>query len=86
MWTEYKPWCTQIKDLVLFGSAERLRESVWRKRPKPWSGKWILHHDYALTPDSLKVRKFLAKKSITKRDYPPYSPDLVHCDFWPLPK
>jgi hypothetical protein len=28
------------------------------------------------------VREFLAKKSITKVDRPPYSPDLARCDFW----
>jgi hypothetical protein len=26
--------------------------------------------------------EFLAKKSITKLDHPPYSPDLAPCDFW----
>jgi hypothetical protein len=29
---------------------------------------------------------FLAKKSITKMDHPPYSPDLVPRDFWLFPK
>jgi hypothetical protein len=28
----------------------------------------------------------VAKKSITKMDYPTYSPDLAPCDFWPFPK
>jgi hypothetical protein len=32
--------------------------------------------------DALRVREFLAKKSITKMDNPPYSPDLAPCDFW----
>ena len=43
----------------------RLRESVQRKRPRLWPDKWIL----------------LAKNSITKMDHPPYTPDLVPCDF-----
>jgi hypothetical protein len=34
----------------------------------------------------LRVREFLAKKLITKMDYPPYSPDLAPCDFWLFPK
>jgi hypothetical protein len=32
------------------------------------------------------VAEFLAKKSITKLDHPPYSPDLAPCDFGLLPK
>jgi hypothetical protein len=32
------------------------------------------------------VEELLAKKSITKMDCPPYSPDLATCDFWLFPK
>jgi len=32
----------------------RLWESVWRKRPGLWSGKWIIHHDIAAAHDALK--------------------------------
>jgi hypothetical protein len=35
---------------------------------------------------TLRVREFLAKKSITKMDRPPYSPELASCDFWLFPK
>jgi hypothetical protein len=44
----------------------RLRESVWRKRPELWPDKWILHHDNAPAHDALRVREFLAKKSVVK--------------------
>ena len=64
----------------------RLQECVWRKRPRLWLNKWILHHDYAPTHDTLRVYEFLAKNSITKMDHPPYSPDLALCDFWLFPK
>jgi len=60
----------------------RLRESVWRKRPRLWPDKWILHHDNAPAHD-VWVREYLAKKSITKMDHPPYSPDLAPW-FWTL--
>jgi hypothetical protein len=60
----------------------RLWESVWRKRPELWLNKWILHHDKAPAHDALSVREFLVKKSITKMDNPPYSPDLAPRDFW----
>jgi histone-lysine N-methyltransferase SETMAR len=58
----------------------RLGESVWRKRPELWPDKWILHNDNAPAHDALRVREFLAKKSTTKMDHPPYSPDLAPCD------
>jgi histone-lysine N-methyltransferase SETMAR len=59
----------------------RLRESLRKKRPELWPDKWILHHDNAPAHDALRVREFLAKKSNTKMDHPPYSPDLAPCDF-----
>jgi hypothetical protein len=34
----------------------------------------------------LRVREFLDKKSITKVDHPPYSPDLGLNNFWLYPK
>jgi hypothetical protein len=36
--------------------------------------------------DALRVREFLAKKSITKMDHPFYLPELAPCDFWLFPK
>jgi hypothetical protein len=64
----------------------RLWELVKRKRPKLWPNKWICHNDNAPLYEALRVRKFLAKKSITKMDHPPYSPDLDPSDFWLSPK
>jgi hypothetical protein len=43
--------------------------------------KWILHRDKASVHDVLRVREFLAKKSITKMDHPFYSPDLAPLQF-----
>jgi hypothetical protein len=54
----------------------RLQESDQRKRPRLWSDKWIIHHNIAQAHDVLRVRKFLAKNSITKMDHPPYLPEL----------
>jgi hypothetical protein len=65
---------------VLFGNA--VWESIRRKRPELWPDKWILHQDNACLRDALRVCEFLSKKSITKMDHPPYSPDLATCDFW----
>jgi histone-lysine N-methyltransferase SETMAR len=64
----------------------RLRESVGNKIPELWPYKWILHHHNAPVHDALRIHEFLTKKSITTMDHPPYSPDLVPCDFWIFPK
>jgi hypothetical protein len=55
----------------------RLRESVGRKRHELWPDKCTLHHDNGPVHDVLSVREILAKKSATKMDQPPYSPDLA---------
>jgi hypothetical protein len=44
----------------------RLRETVRRKRPELCPDKWILRHNNAPAHTALRVREFLAKKSITK--------------------
>jgi hypothetical protein len=55
----------------------RLQESIWRQRSELRPDNWILHHDNASEHDVLIVHKFLAKKSNTKMDHLPYSPDLT---------
>jgi transposase len=65
---------------------KQLREAVHRKRPALWPNDWILHHDIATAHKMLSVKQFLAKKSITEMEHPPYSPDLVPNDFWFFPK
>jgi hypothetical protein len=55
---------------VLLGSADKVTG-----RLELWHEKWIFHHDNDLEYDALIVRVFMAKKSITKMDHPPYSPD-----------
>jgi hypothetical protein len=79
MWTEYEQTVNQQCYLEVL---TRLRGSVLRKRPELWHAKWILHHDNAPAHDALRVREFLAKKSITKIDHPSCSPDLAPCGFW----
>jgi hypothetical protein len=64
----------------------RLREAIRRRRPELWPDAWILHHDNAPAHDALAVLEFLAKKSISILDHPPYSPDLAPCDFRLFPK
>jgi hypothetical protein len=51
-----------------------------------WPEKWILHHNNDPAHDALRVCEFLAKKSFTKMDQTPYSPDLAPYNFWLFPK
>jgi hypothetical protein len=59
----------------------RLRESNRRKRPELWPDTWIFYHENSLVYDVLRVHEFVANKSITEMDHPPYSPELAPCDF-----
>ena len=59
----------------------------WFGRPQLWAtSDWQLHHDNVPTHASHLVQSFLAKTSNHPGDQPPYSTDLVPCDFWLFPK
>jgi hypothetical protein len=63
----------------------RMHENVRRLRPELWQQKnWLLHHN---TPShtSLFTRELLTKNNMTVIPHPPYSLDLVRCDFSPFP-
>jgi transposase len=81
MWTKHEQTANKQCYLEVL---TRLRESVRRKRPELWPPKWILHYDNAPAHDALRVREFLANKSITKMDHPPYAPDLAPLQFLAL--
>ena len=42
----------------------------------------LFHHDNAPAHNALGNREFLAKNDIAVLEQPPYSPDLVPCDFF----
>jgi len=57
------------------------------KRPELWrAGNWLLHDDNTPSHWALVMREFLAHNSIITLPHPPYSPDLVPCDFFFFPK
>ena len=59
----------------------------WSRRLQLWAtGDWQFHHNNVPTHASLLVQSFLVKHQITQVTLPPYSPDLVPCDFWLFPK
>ena len=54
-----------------------------KKRPEMWSsGDWFLHPDNAPAHMALSVQQFLAKNNMTVIPHPPYSLDVVPCDFF----
>ena len=58
----------------------------WFRRLQLWAaGDWQLHHYKHLLIHHV-TQSFLAKYQITQVAQPPYSPDLVPCDFWLFPK
>jgi transposase len=51
--------------------------------------KWFqncCHQDNAPPHNALSVKQFLANKNITVLEHPPYSPDLLPCNFYLFPK
>ena len=64
---------------------EQLRKRVQRVR-RDIEEDWVLQHDNAPAHTTLSIREFLAKKNIPVLPHPPYSPDLVPCEFYLFPK
>jgi hypothetical protein len=65
----------------------RMRKQNRRKRPERWQNQeWLLNHDNAPAHTALSVQRLLAAKNMAADPQPPYSPDLVPCDFFLLPR
>jgi histone-lysine N-methyltransferase SETMAR len=65
---------------------KQLHEAVHRKRPELWPNYWTLHYEHVPANKALSVKHFLAEKSITEIEHPPYYPDLAPYDFWLFPE
>ena len=62
------------------------RKRFCRKRPALFkSGQWYFHQDNAPVHKSILLTDYLTKMGIKTVLRPPYSPDLVPCDFWLFP-
>ena len=68
---------------VLRGFRKRFR---WKRPALFKSGQWHFHQDNAPVHNSILVTDYLTKMGIKTIPQPPYSPDLVPCDFWLFPK
>ena len=59
----------------------------WLRRPQLWTtGDWQLHHNNTPAHGSRLMQTFFCETSNHPMIQPPYSPDLVPCDFWLFPK
>ena len=66
---------------------KRLLQRIRRVRPELHrTGSWVLLHDNAPAHAAIRVRQFLAQRSVTVIDHPPYSPDLAPADFFLFPR
>ena len=54
----------------------------WQRRPKSGPRGLKLLHDNARPHKTKLVKSVLEGMKITELEHPPYSPDLVPCDFW----
>jgi hypothetical protein len=80
---EFVPEGQIVNDEFYSNVLRRLREDIRRKQPEMWcAGNWPLHDDNAPPHLALVTREFLAHKDIITLSHPPYSPDLVPCDFF----
>ena len=60
----------------------KVKEFYNKKRPrKGWSGVHLLH-DNASSHKCEVVKSFLASEKVKVLNHPPYSPDLIPCDFF----
>jgi len=60
---------------------KQLYAAVLRKRPE-LVAQWLDSPPWHCSSSQGTVKQFLAQKSITKMEHPPYSPDLVPHDIW----
>ena len=67
-----------------FFSLSKVIYFVHKRRPTAGTSKSLLLHPNA-SPHRAKVTEsYLQEQDIQVLDRPPYSPDLVSCDFWPF--
>jgi len=78
---EFVPQGQTVNKLYYGEVLERLRKRMHRVRPEI-AYTWMLHRDNAPCHTAITVNEFLSKKGISVVPQPPYSPDLISCDFF----
>ncbi len=81
-----------VNQYVYMRILARLRERVRRRRPGLWMAgssrmhQMILHHDNAPAHHAAHTIARLKETNVETLDHPPYSPDLMPCDFFLFPR
>ena len=71
--------CHRVRQSTSMSIKRSCGVSVHEKRRELWQ-------DNAPAHNALSIGQFLAERNVTVLDHPPYSPDLVPCDFFLFPK
>ena len=92
MWPSHSKWLSKLSNESASNFALSLNIPPWKlfgwfKRPQLWAtGDGQLHCENVPAPPLRLMQSVLVKDPVTQVTQPPYSPDLVLCDFWLLPK
>ena len=79
--------CGKSKEVNTPELIREFRKIFGQKRPALFkSGQWHFQLDNTSVHNSILVTDFLTKMGSKTVSQPPYSPDLVPCDFWSIPK
>jgi histone-lysine N-methyltransferase SETMAR len=78
---KFRNACQTVDQAHYVEILKRLYEAVRTNRPELWPNDWILHHENSPAHKTLSIKQFMAQKSITEMEHPPYSPDLALNDF-----
>jgi hypothetical protein len=81
--SEFVPEGQTVNGQSYLDVMERLLKRIRRVRPEFHnSNEWFLLHDNVPAHTAGVVARCLARKQVTVRHYPPYSPDLAPADFY----
>jgi transposase len=84
---EFVPPKTTVNSDFYCDVLRHLRENLRRRKLELWHNhNWLLHHDNGPAYTSLKTTEYVTNNNMVIVPHPPYSPDLVHCDFCLFPK
>ncbi len=90
---EFAPPSEKVTAETYCETLRLLKERLRRKRPHLWvranrteQRPFLLHHDNASSHTAVPTLAFIGESDIDMLAHPPYSPDLVPCDYFLFPR